>query len=162
MIDIEKIDYSALDRPEILQFLFHPRKEVRPPRVTSSATELLIPVEDEVEVGAKLHHAEKSSPIILFFHGNGEVVSDYDDIGPVYADMGINFVPVDYRGYGLSTGRPTVTGMMRDSHVIFDFLKTWFADHGLHGPLVIMGRSLGSASALELADHYRRPHYWRR
>jgi hypothetical protein len=27
MINLEKIDYSRLDRPEILMFLFHPRPE---------------------------------------------------------------------------------------------------------------------------------------
>jgi len=27
MIDISQIDYSKLDRPEVLMFLFHPRPE---------------------------------------------------------------------------------------------------------------------------------------
>ncbi len=155
MIDISKIDYSALDRPEILQFLFHPRKEQRALRCDSDQTEFLIPVGDGVVIGAKLYHAKTSGPTILFFHGNGEVVSDYDDIGPVYAELNINFLPVDYRGYGLSTGMPTVTGMMRDCHHIFIYIKKWLATNGYNGPLIVMGRSLGSASAIELAKNHQ-------
>jgi hypothetical protein len=36
--------------------------------------------------------------------------------------LGINFLAVDYRGYGRSTGQPTVSAMMRDCHVIFDYV----------------------------------------
>jgi len=154
-MDIDKIDYSALDHPEVLRFLFYPRKEQRALQSGTGQTEFLIPVGEEVVIGAKLHHAKNSAPTILFFHGNGEVVSDYDDIGSVYAEMNINFLPVDYRGYGVSTGQPTVTGMMRDAHRIFLYIKKRLADKGYRGPLLVMGRSLGSASALELAENYQ-------
>jgi fermentation-respiration switch protein FrsA (DUF1100 family) len=73
----------------------------------------------------------------------------------MYSQLGINFLPVDYRGYGRSTGEPTVTGMMRDCHVIFHHVKDWLRDNKYTGALIVMGRSLGSASALELAAHYK-------
>lgn len=44
--------------------------------------------------------------------------------------------------------------MMRDCHLIFDFAVQWLDRHNFIGPLVVMGRSLGSASALELAACY--------
>ena len=99
----------------------------------------------------------ESSPNILFFHGNGEIVADYDEMGPMYNGMGINFLPVDYRGYGRSTGKPTVTAMMRDCHTIFDYVREWLKKERFTGPFILMGRSLGSASVLELASHYQ-PH----
>ena len=68
---------------------------------------MLIPVEKDEVVGGRFHMAEKSAPNILFFHGNGEIVADYDDMGPLYNRMNISFLPVDYRGYGRSTGKPT-------------------------------------------------------
>jgi hypothetical protein len=40
---------------------------------------------------------------------------------------------------------------MADSHRIFDFAEIWITKNGFTGPLIVMGRSLGSASALELA-----------
>ena len=154
MSNLSQIDYSSLDHPEVLALLFHPRPGWSAPAEVYGVEEMSVPVEDGVSLGAKLHHADKSAPVILFFHGNGEIVSDYDDLGPVYVRMGINFLPVDYRGYGRSTGSPTVTGMMRDCHTIFDHVKQWLTQRGYSGPLIVMGRSLGSASALELAAHY--------
>lgn len=154
MIDISKINYSELDRPEILMFLFHPRPEWGSPRPRPSAEDVLIQVEKDVAVGARFHLAGKEAPNILFFHGNGEIVADYDDMGLLYLDKGINFLPVDYRGYGRSSGKPTITAMMKDSHVIFDYVQVWLKERGHTGPFIVMGRSLGSASALELSAHY--------
>ena len=154
MTDISNIDYSVLDRPEILMFLFHPRPEWGSPRPGSSADDVLIHVEKDVAVGARFHLAGKDAPNILFFHGNGEIVADYDDIGLLYLEKGINFLPVDYRGYGRSGGKPTITAMMRDAHVIFGYAQDWLKQRGYAGPFIVMGRSLGSASALELSAHY--------
>jgi fermentation-respiration switch protein FrsA (DUF1100 family) len=159
MNDRTQIDYSILDRPEVLQFLFHPRPELAPSafQATDSANlnpdekDILIPVEDEVVIGARFHMAEKAAANILFFHGNGEIVADYDALGPVYNQMGGNFLAVDYRGYGRSTGRPTVTAMMQDCHLVFEFVQNWLKQNHFTGPIILMGRSLGSASVLELA-----------
>jgi len=150
-MDPNTIDYSALDRPEVLNFLFHPRPDWGPAVDRPDARDILIPVAPEVSIGARFHTAAPEAPNLLFFHGNGEIVSDYDDVAPVYRDMGVNFAPVDYRGYGRSGGSPSVTGMMKDCHRIFTFLKRWLKENGYWGPLVVMGRSLGSASAAALA-----------
>jgi uncharacterized protein len=144
-------DYSALDVPEVLQRLFHPRPELALFNPPTSALEMLIPVTSEVAIGGRFYAAGATAPTILFFHGNGEIVADYEDLGPIYGRQGLNFLPVDYRGYGRSTGTPTVTAMMRDCHAIFAFVQEWLNKKGFTGPLIVMGRSLGSASALELA-----------
>ena len=101
-------------------------------------------------MGGRFYTAVPSSPTLLFFHGNGEIVADYEDLGPICARLGLNFLPVDYRGYGRSTGTPTVAAMMADCHVILAFVRDWLRDN-FTGPLAVMGRSLGNASALELA-----------
>lgn len=155
MIDISHIDYSAFDRPIITNSLFYPRTEWARSVSKTSAHSVRIPVEKDVVIGARFHLVKKSAANILFFHGNGEIAADYDDMAVLYINMGINFLPVDYRGYGISTGNPTVTAMMRDSHVIFDFVKKWLQENEYSGPFMVMGRSLGSASALELAFHYK-------
>jgi fermentation-respiration switch protein FrsA (DUF1100 family) len=154
MIDISQIDYSLLDRPEILMHLFHPRPEFGRSVSVSGTRDILIPVEAEIAVGARFHLTGRSACNILFYHGNGEIVADYDDFGRMMNQLEINFLAVDYRGYGRSSGRPTVTAMMRDCHLTFDFVKKWLHKNDYTGPLVLMGRSLGSASVLELAMHY--------
>jgi len=144
-------NYSTLDRPEVSRLLFHPRKELKTTVTRSHGIDIMVPVENDEKIGARFHMDKKQGPNILFFHGNGEIVADYDDLGPLYNNMGINFLPVDYRGYGRSTGMPTVTAMMNDSNAIFNFVKKWLLEHFYTGPIIIMGRSLGSASAIEIA-----------
>lgn len=148
-------DYAALDVPEVLLRLFHPRPELASFNPPTTAQEMLIPVEPGVAVGGRFYAAGPKAPTLLFFHGNGEIVADYEDLGPIYTRHGLNFFPVDYRGYGRSSGTPTVTAMMRDCQVIFAFAQEWLAQKGFSGPLVVMGRSLGSASALELAARHQ-------
>jgi uncharacterized protein len=140
--------YARLDVPLVLQRLFYPRPELAAP---TSAEALLIPVAPGAAIGARFYAAGPAQPTLLFFHGNGEIVADYEDLAPLYTQRGLNFFPVDYRGYGRSTGSPTVSAMMADCHVILEFVGDWLAKRGFTGSLAVMGRSLGSASALELA-----------
>ena len=153
MSELQPADYSMLDSPEITIRIFHPRPELHLSSETG-ANEVFIPVEDGIVIGARFHPAGTEAPNILFFHGNGEIVADYDDLGHVYNRMGINFFPVDYRGYGRSGGEPSVSSMMRDCHTIYHFTRKWLSDNGYTGAFIVMGRSLGSASALELASTY--------
>lgn len=149
------IDYSLLDSPYVLQFLFHPRGDYQlEPK--PAAPDVSIPVAEHVVIGARFHLAAAADAVnILFFHGNGEIVDDYYELGGVYNQIGLNFLAVDYRGYGKSTGRPTTSAMLADSHVIFRFVRDWLQEQGHHGKLIVMGRSLGSACALELAGCYQ-------
>ncbi|MFZ5571204.1 MAG: alpha/beta hydrolase [Thermodesulfobacteriota bacterium] len=117
--------YSQLDHSEILRFLFHPRKEEGRQTPPPNSVDIRIPVDEGIAVGGRLHPAQKQSPTILFFHGNGEIAADYDELAPLYTSMGVNFLPVDYRGYGRSGGLPTVTAMMRDSLAIVQYVIKW-------------------------------------
>jgi len=154
MKDASRIGCPKLDGPEISGTLFYPRTSWKEPVSQEGVRDVLIPVEEGVSVGARYHIVRKEGPSILFFHGNGEIVEDYEDIAFLYFRMGLNFLPVDYRGYGHSTGRPSVSAMLRDAHVVFDYTRKWLQLNGCTGPLIVMGRSLGSASALELAESY--------
>jgi len=145
-------DYSALDRPELLQFVFYPRKDFTTPPPNS--TDHLIPVEKGVSISCRFYVHHRDSPSTLFFHGNGEVVSDYDYIAPLYNQLGVNLFVADYRGYGSSGGVPTFTDMVADAHPIFKGFWGILQEGGYSGKVFLMGRSLGSISAIELASHY--------
>ena len=149
MKDIASISYPQLDQDRVLQMIFHPRPDLSLP--DPDIESFHIPVEDNQSVGASFHRHGPKSPTIVFFHGNGEIVSDFDELGKIYTRMGINFLPVDYRGYGRSSGSPTVTAMMRDAYFVLTWVRNWLQQSQFTGPLLLMGRSLGSAPALELA-----------
>ncbi len=148
------MDYSSFDRPEIINFLFHPRAEYEDGSSKEGFEEIMIPVEENVEIGARFYGNEKNAPVLLFFHGNGEIVADYHDLSQLYTRMNVNFFPIDYRGYGKSSGRPSVSTMMQDSQTAFLFALKWLSENGYTGSIIIMGRSLGSAAALEIASNF--------
>ena len=94
-----------LDRPEVLAGLFHPRAGDGPSN-RADLLDLRIPLADGVVIGGRCHRADPAAVNVLFFHGNGEIAEDYDDLGPLFARRRINFLVADYRGYGASTGSP--------------------------------------------------------
>jgi alpha-beta hydrolase superfamily lysophospholipase len=104
-----------------------------------------------VSIGCRFYVAAADAPAILFFHGNGEIAADYDEIAPAYNLRGINFLAAEYRGYGRSGGTPTAGALLRDAHFTLKDIMAWRARQGHTGPLFVMGRSLGSVPALELA-----------
>jgi pimeloyl-ACP methyl ester carboxylesterase len=145
-------DYSILDRPEILQLIFYPRRDWTPP--PSGASDYLVPVDAGVSISCRLYPGPAGAPCILYFHGNAEVACDHDWIAPLYNREGIGLLVADYRGYGRSDGTPTFSSMTADAHSIFKFFLETVPSSRHSGPLFLMGRSLGSHSAAELAFHY--------
>lgn len=132
---------SVFDSEAFNARCFFPRDEVTPP--PDGARDLRVAVD-----GAELHvrlHRTTGAPTLLLFHGNGEVVSDYDSIAPEFARVGLELAVVDFRGYGSSTGTPTLRTLLADAPLVLDAVAAQAAT-----PLVVMGRSLGSAAALEL------------
>jgi len=152
----EDIDLSFIDRPEIRQFIFYPRKDHYTEPSISNATNHFVEVAQGTYIGCRLYQAKANCPIILYFHGNGETVGDHDYIAPLYNQRGINLLVTDYRGYGISGGEPTFTNMIRDAHVIFKAVNEIIDRSGYSKHLFLMGRSLGSAPAVELASHYQK------
>lgn len=147
---MKETDSRILDHPDISATLFYPRPEpTRPP--PDGAVDQNVVTPDGTTIGTRLYFAAKDAPYILFFHGNGEIAVDYDEIGPYFVRTGLSFHVADYRGYGRSTGHPTVTSMLVDAHTVFDHVCRWRNEMDYTGSLWIMGRSLGSASAVELA-----------
>ncbi|MDD3846511.1 MAG: alpha/beta hydrolase [Syntrophorhabdaceae bacterium] len=145
----------SYDRPEILYRLFFPRRDLTPDSRDSGVLNRFVEVSEGISVCCRFYPAGKDGPNILYFHGNGEVASDYDYVAPVYAQRGLNLFVADYRGYGGSGGNPTCTAMIKDAHPIFrDFMRC-IEEDGLTGDPFVMGRSLGSAPAIELAYHYQ-------
>lgn len=106
-------------------------------------------------IGCRFHLSSPEAPTILYFHGNGETVGDYDQIAGKYVEFGMNLLVATYRGYGWSTGSPTVSSMLDDCHVILEKALTWLEEKGCNGPVCVMGRSLGAASAIELASRHQ-------
>ena len=81
---------------------------------------------------------------IVYFHGNGGNLSVWTPIVVGIARRGYEVLAFDYRGYGLSSGRPTERGMYRDVDAV---VERFWRDAPSGTPTVYWGRSLGVAMA---------------
>ena len=86
-------------------------------------------------------------PVILFFHGNGEVLAwRVPRFRAIIAD-GTGLVALSFRGYGGSTGSPTEPGLLNDGLAAYRFAASRYpADR-----IVPWGYSLGSGVAVATA-----------
>lgn len=97
----------------------------------------------EAQLACYNHQPHPNAPTLVYFHGNGEVVTDsmYHFL-PAVEEMGYNLFLAEYRGYGQSTGTPELATMLAD---VGPMLK---ATGQPPEKLVLFGRSLGSIYAL--------------
>ncbi|MBN1772353.1 MAG: alpha/beta hydrolase [Deltaproteobacteria bacterium] len=140
---------ERLDQPLVAERIFFPRPDPGEPGPPGSR-DLEIPVADGVTLHARLHPAGPGAPLVLLFHGNGEIVADYDDLAGAYRELGASLLVVDYRGYGRSGGEPLPSALIRDSHRVLSYLRDRVLGPDVP-PIVVFGRSLGSAPAIHLA-----------
>ncbi len=91
------------------------------------------------------------APTVLFCHGNAGNISHRLETIECLAALGANVVLFDYRGYGQSDGTPSETNMYADAAACYSWLT---GSQGVHSDqIVLFGRSLGGAVAIELASH---------
>lgn len=108
---------------------------------------------DEVELHGWYAAAPRARFTLLYLHGNAGNLSHRIDNIAFLARLPANVFGVDYRGYGRSQGQPSEAGVYRDAEAAYDYLR-----HTKGVPaerLVVLGQSLGTAVAVELAA--RRP-----
>lgn len=142
-------DYSLLDRRGLTSGLFYPRRDASGP--PPGAADYRVDVGEGLTVACRFYALERSRSAILFFHGNGEIASDYDAIAPAYHAVGASLLVVDYRGYGSSDGAPSFSSLIADAHPVLRRFHALLDERGFSGARFAMGRSLGSLPAAELA-----------
>lgn len=140
---------SVFDSRQFNENLFFPRPDPIPG--PPDCEEIYVEVEEKINVHCRRHPSPQARFSLLFFHGNGEVVSDYDDIVGAFAALGAETIVCDYRGYGKSGGAPSLRNALEDAKVIYRYLR----DNGqLRSDVCVMGRSLGAAPAIELCSKF--------
>ncbi len=104
--------------------------------------------------GTRLHgwylHHERPRAIVLHAHGNaGNLTHRLDVMQRIHEQADASVMLFDYRGYGRSQGSPNEQGILQDARAARD----WLAQRAGVEPtdIVLMGRSLGGAVAVDLA-----------
>ena len=115
--------YALLDRAGAAS-IFFPRSDQRPP--PAGARDLSIEVDAGIDVAARFYVQDAANPTVLYFHGNGEVAADHDDIAPFYHAIGLNLFVAEFRGYGQSNGQPSYEALVEDAHPVVDFFQATY------------------------------------
>lgn len=98
--------------------------------------------------------ATRRNPLtVLYFYGNGEYMNASMGTFNRLRDAGANVMMADYAGYGMSGGSPSETGFYQTADAACDYLLR--VKRVPSNRLIIMGRSIGGAVAIDLAS--RRP-----
>lgn len=132
---------SVLDHPVIGERYFFPRRSPPPEgavRIAVRGAEL---------VCARRASGVEGAPLLVHFHGNGEIVGDYlPDVASALTAAGVDVLFAEYRGYGASTGTPALATMLDDvGEVLAHVAGTPRAR------TFVYGRSVGSIFAIEAA-----------
>lgn len=90
-----------------------------------------------------------NSKAVLLCHGNAGNISNRLETAQYLHDLGVAVFMFDYRGYGKSTGEPTEEGVYLDGIACLNWLNE--AKQFVDEDIIIFGRSLGGAVAVELA-----------
>lgn len=116
-----------------------------------------LPFEDawfEAEDGTRLHGWYLGHPqpraVVMFCHGNaGNIVSRGETLRVLNERHDLAVMTFDYRGYGKSEGKPSERGILQDARAA----RGWLAERAeiAETDIVLMGRSLGGAVAVDLA-----------
>ena len=138
-----------LDDPRLGSAIFFPRPDMPYGPPAAGAVDHMFDVPDGARLRLRTYPAPDDASTLLFFHGNGETARDYDSLAPAFQSLSLRLVIAEYRGYGPSTGTPSLSTFLEDAHSSLDEVKRLVPDGG---PILVMGRSLGSAPAIELAS----------
>jgi fermentation-respiration switch protein FrsA (DUF1100 family) len=140
----ERIVESVLFQPS-------PGVDFTPEALGIAAEEVHLQTEDGVRLHAFfLPGPTGTSRAILFLHGNAGNASHRLPNAAALRDLGAHVLLPDYRGYGLSEGRPSERGVYADARASLAHL---IEARGVpEARVALFGRSLGGAVAVDLAQ----------
>ena len=119
-------------------------------RLLPGTSEIRIAAHDGTQLHGWLRHtAESPHPrgLVIYFGGNAEEVSGQMHDAPMLSPWSV--AAVNYRGFGLSEGRPGEAVLAADALAVYDSLAR--RDDIDPERIVVFGRSLGSGVAVQLA-----------
>ena len=105
--------------------------------------------QDNIKLHGWFVPSKRDRGVLLFFHGNAGNISHRLFNVELLLQHKLQVFIFDYRGYGKSSGRPSEKGLYTDGLAAYDYLIK--ERHMLPDQIIIFGRSLGAAVAIEVA-----------
>jgi len=138
------------------KLLYHPyspphfSKETSGEGLNYKFDKIKIKVNEKIKLNGWFHFKDKSKKTILFLHGNAGNLDNRIYKLNYLGGLDINFLIIAWRGYSLSSGKPTESGLYEDANSALDFLKD---KEIFETNIILYGESLGTAVAIEIAQN---------
>ena len=115
---------------------------------------MLHEIEIETDDGETLHawflEREHAEATVIYFGGNGFLMMKSRSLIDAYSGLPVNLMMFDYRGYGKSSGTPTVDGIKADARAVY---HTVTGDLPVEpGSVYLHGHSMGTFLAAYIAE----------
>ncbi|OGH94408.1 MAG: hypothetical protein A2039_03380 [Candidatus Melainabacteria bacterium GWA2_34_9] len=94
--------------------------------------------------------AHANNPTIIYCHGQGENLSQWQNVAQFLANNGYGVFMIDYRGHGKSEGGPYEQGLYIDLESAINYLVD--SEKVKRDNLVLWGRSMGGAVVADIAS----------
>lgn len=130
--------------------LFFPRTMTRPPPA-DGRLDIELELPDGDTIGGWWVQHPGAERLLFYFYGNGETAVDsLFRMNWLAQTLDTDVICIDYRGYGFSSGRPSVDALLSDALAVYDYCTTH--ERGRGKDIFVYGRSIGTIPALQLAD----------
>jgi len=110
-----------------------------------------IETEDGETISSWFIEHEQAQGTVIYFGGNAYLMVKSPPLLDVYSEIPVNLVLFDYRGYGKSTGTPSVQGVQMDAISVFNETVAYFRNETDH-PIYVHGQSMGTFISAFIAN----------
>jgi fermentation-respiration switch protein FrsA (DUF1100 family) len=108
-----------------------------------------IPTDDGQTLDAWLFLVPKATRLVIVNHGNAGNLSSRGFVVQALTQAGTSVLIYDYRGYGKSTGRATLHGILDDGQTVYAYARSKLGYPA--NKIIEYGESIGTAAACRVA-----------
>jgi fermentation-respiration switch protein FrsA (DUF1100 family) len=109
-------------------------------------------LEFEMEDGGKINgiyfKVPSSRGVVFYLKGNSRSIKGWGKFAKDFLSNGYDFLMIDYRGFGKSTGKRSQERLFNDSQYMYKWLRERYRED----QIVLYGRSLGSGVAARISS----------
>ena len=105
-------------------------------------------MKDGSMINANFIPTENSKGVIFYHHGNSGNLSRWGKISQYFSQFEYDVLVYDYRGFGKSSGKRSMSNMFSDANEIYEILVKEYKKENI----IVYGRSIGTGIATQLAS----------
>jgi fermentation-respiration switch protein FrsA (DUF1100 family) len=115
----------------------------------ATKAEVSIKAPDGHKLDALFFKVPKGNKVFLVCHGNAGNIADRLVLALLLLKAGGSVFLLEYEGYGLSEGSPSIQALKEDGQAAYDYLRKSYQPEDI----IVYGESIGASFAVDIAKH---------